>query len=195
MLVIHTDTILFQWDKQYDLQLRRKINVLVQYISWQIQSYEQPDCLDIQGFLTLLQQIKHNPKTITAYHRQEMSVDENQDIYVIIEGFLLFALSDQITNLIDIRIFFDSTVAECRMRRYRRRKKILDTISDEQVIIPDDYQQWFDYLVWKEYLKRRDLQIKNAEKIFHWNEYQQKQYRQLDAYIDQRLKEMTKDHK
>jgi uridine kinase len=161
----------------------------------QIGSWEEPDCLNIKDFTNLLHQIKQNPGTITPYHREEILINENNDIFIIIEGFLLFALSDEITNLMDIKIFLDSTLSECRVRRYRRRYKILDTIPNENVIIPNFYQQWFDYLVWDEYLKRRDLQIENAEKVFHWNEYQQKQYLQLDNYIEQRLKEIIEDKK
>jgi hypothetical protein len=78
------------------------------------------------------------------------------------------------------------------MRRYRRRHKIDETIPDEQVIIPHEFQQWFDHLVWDEYLKRRDLQISKAEKVFQSEEYQDRQYTQLDNYIDKRLQDIKK---
>ena len=60
----------------------------------------------------------------------------------------------------------DSTLSECRVQRYRRRNKIDDTIPNETIIVTEQFQQWFDYLVWDEYLKRRDLQISKAEKVF-----------------------------
>jgi len=155
-----------------------------------IKSYEQPDCLNIKSFLTLLHQIKQNPTTITQYHREDIPINKIEYLFIIIEGFLLFALSDEITNLIDIKIFLDSTQSECRIRRYRRRYKIQDIILNENIIVSNEFQQWFDYLVWDEYLKRRHLQIDKAEKIFHSNEYHQKQYTPLDDYIKQRLTEI-----
>jgi uridine kinase len=93
----------------------------------QIKSYKQPDCLNIKGFFTLLNQIKQNPRIITQYHREGILTNENEHIFVIIQGFLLFALSDAITNLVDIKIFLDSTLSECRIRRHRRQLKIPDT--------------------------------------------------------------------
>jgi uridine kinase len=159
----------------------------------EIKSLEQPDCLNITGFFTLLHQIKQNPKIITQYHRENVRINEMKYLFVIIEGFLLFTLSDEITNLIDIRIFLDSTLSECRLRRYRRQYKIEDSILNENVIVSNRFQQWFDYLVWNEYLKRRDLQIEKAEKIFQSNQYQQRQYIQLDTYIEQHLKQIIED--
>jgi uridine kinase len=156
----------------------------------QIESYEQPDCFNINDFSNLLNQIKQNPKLITRYHREDILINENETIFIIIEGFLLFALSDQITNLFDIKIFLDSTLSECRVQRYRRRNKIDQTIPNETIIVTEQFQQWFDYLVWDEYLKRRDLQLSKAEKIFYSNEYQQKQYISLDDYIAQRVREI-----
>jgi len=158
-------------------------------------SDEEPDTLFIEGLLTLLRQIKHEPERITRYHRNDISIKDSKYIFVVVEGFLLFALSDELTNMFDIRIFFESTQSQCRMRRYRRQCKIQETISDDQIIIPNKFQQWFDHLVWDEYLKRRDLQILKAEKIFQSEEYQDRQYTQLDHYIDKRLKEITNQKK
>jgi uridine kinase len=156
----------------------------------QIKSYEQPECLDHEEFFNLLHQIKQNPKQITKYHREDTLINEDKPIVIIIEGFLLFALSDKITNLFDIRIFLDSTLSECRVHRYCRRNKILHTIPNENIIVTKEFQQWFDHLVWDEYLKHRDLQITKAGKVFHSNEYQQKQYTLLDDYIVQRVSEI-----
>jgi len=157
-----------------------------------IQSDEEPDTLHIEGLLTLLRRIKHEPERRTRYHRDDISPKDNKYLFVIVEGFLLFALSDELTDMFDIRIFFESTLSQCRMRRYRRRHKIDETISDEQVIIPHEFQQWFDHLVWDEYLKRRDLQISKAEKVFQSEEYQDRQYTKLDNYIDKRLQDIKK---
>jgi len=156
---------------------------------------EEPETIFIEGLLTLLRQIKHEPERITRYHRKDISIKDNKYIFVIVEGFLLFALSDEITNIFDIRIFFESTQSQCRMRRYRRVHKIEETIPDEQVIIPNGFQQWFDHLVWDGYLKRRDLQISKVEKVFHSDEYQNRQYKQLDNYIDKRLKDIIDQKK
>jgi uridine kinase len=160
-----------------------------------IKTYEEPECLSSKDFLILLQQIKQNPETITRYHREDILIDSNKPLFIIIEGFLLFALSDEITNLIDIRIFLDSTLNECRMGRYRRKTKIKDDVLNEDIEVSNEFQQWFDHLVWNEYLKRRDLQVEKSEKIFHSIEYQQKQYLQLDNYIDQRLKDIIESKK
>ena len=154
-----------------------------------MKSYEQPDCLNIEEFTKLLQQIKRSPSLLTRYHRTDVPLDCTERIIIIIvEGFLLFALSDQITNLFDIKIFLDSTMSECRVRRYRRRRRIPEHISNENVEVSHEFQQWFDHLVWDEYLKRRDLQMSKAEKIFSWNEYNGRAYRLLDAYIAERVK-------
>ncbi|CAF3591935.1 unnamed protein product [Rotaria sp. Silwood1] len=153
-------------------------------------SDEEPDNLNIQSLLTLIKQIKYEPEKLTQYHRNDISIKNNQYLIVIVEGFLLFALSDELTNMFDIRIFFESTQFQCRMKRYRRRSLIHDTIPDEQIIIPNEFQQWFDHLVWTSYLQRRNLQISKAEKVFHFEEYQDKQYIQLDNYIDKRLKNL-----
>jgi uridine kinase len=155
-----------------------------------IQSYEDPECLSLKDFFNLLNQIKQNPEIQTRYHREDAVINKNKYLFIIIEGFLLYALSDEITNIIDVRIFLDSTLIECRMRRYRRRLKIKDDVLNEDVKISNEFQQWFDHLVWDEYLKRRDLQIEKAEKTFHSDQYQQREYSLLDNYIDQRLKNL-----
>jgi uridine kinase len=151
---------------------------------------EVPETLSIEGLLTLLRQIKNEPERITQYHRKDISIKDHKYIFVIVEGFLLFALSDELTNMFDIRIFFESTQSQCRLRRYRRRCKIEETIPDDQIQISDGFQQWFDHLVWNEYLKRRDLQISKAEKVFQSDEFQNRQYTTLDNYIDKRLKDI-----
>ena len=156
-------------------------------------SYEQPECLDHEEFLKLLHQIKGNPKEITKYHREDAVINGDTPIVIVIEGFLLFALSDKITNLFDIRIFLNSTLTECRVQRYRRRNKIDRTIPNENIQVTKEFQQWFDCLVWDEYLKHRDLQIAKAGKVFHSNEYQQNQYMLLDDYIVQRVSEIIID--
>jgi uridine kinase len=157
-----------------------------------ILSEEEPETLFIEGLLTLLRQIKDDPKRITRYHRTNISIQDKKYICVIVEGFLLFALSDQITNMFDIRIFFESTQSQCRLRRYRRQQKIEETISDEQILIPDRFQRWFDCLVWDGYLKRRDLQKSKSEKVFQSDEYQHRQYAILDDYIDKRLEDILR---
>jgi uridine kinase len=154
-------------------------------------SEEEPETLFIEGLFTLLRQIKHEPERITGYHRKDISMKDKKYIFVIVEGFLLFALSDELTNMFNIRIFFESPQSQCRMRRYRRHCKIEETISDEKVIIPPGFQEWFDQLVWNAYLKRRDLQISKAEKVFQSDEYQNREYRSIDNYLDQRLKDIS----
>lgn len=153
-----------------------------------IKTLEQPECLAIDDFTRLLQQMKSSPNLLTQYHRTDISLDWNERIFIIVEGFLLFALSDEITDLFDVKIFLDATLAECRLRRYRRRIRIAEHISNDDVNISEEFQQWFDHLVWNEYLKRRDLQMSKAEKIFTSNEYNGRVYRLLDDYIVERVK-------
>jgi len=148
----------------------------------QIESWEPLECLNIDGFFNLLKQLKTSPMISTDYHRKDININVNQSIIIIVEGYLLFVLSDQITNLFDIKIFFNSSLNECRLRRFRRRHKISDDISDENVSISNEFQQWFDHLVWNEYLKYRDQQIQHADQIFSSNDYEQ-----LDNYIFERL--------
>ena len=157
-----------------------------------IQSEEEPETLAVDKFLLLLNQIKQNPQQTTRYHRKDVAINNNKPMIIIVEGFLLFALSDQLTNLFDIRIFFESTQDQCRLRRYRRDYRIQETLSNAEVVIPTKFQQWFDHLVWAEYLKRRDLQISKSEQTFHSNIYENHEYTKLDDYIDQRLKDLIK---
>ncbi|CAF3668858.1 unnamed protein product [Rotaria socialis] len=141
-----------------------------------IESQEEPGTLDIQQLLNLLRHIKYEPEKTTRYHLDSVSIKHQNNIFIIVEGFLLFALSNDLTNMFDIRIFFESTLSECRMKRYRRHSRISDKVSDEQIRIPNKFQQWFDHLVWNEYLKRRNLQISKAEKIFQFDDYKNRQY-------------------
>ena len=159
-----------------------------------VQNDEEPETLNIDGLHTLLRQIKTTPERSTRYHRSTNDVSQRnrKSICIVVEGFLLFALSDQITNLFDIRIFLESSQPQCRLRRYRRDARIPPTLSDEQIRLPTTYQNWFDHLVWNTYLKRRDLQRSKAEKIFHSDEYQHHHYTKLDQYIDKRLDEIRR---
>lgn len=159
-----------------------------------VQSEEEPETLNIEGLSTLLHQIKTTPERSTRYHRSTADVCQwnNKSICVIVEGFLLFALSDQITNLFDIRIFLESNQSQCRLQRYRRDRSIPSAIANEQINIPTSYQNWFDHLVWDTYLKRCDLQRAKSDKIFHSDEYHHRHFIQLDQYIEKRLEEIRR---
>jgi uridine kinase len=155
-------------------------------------SEEEPETLFIEGLFTLLRQIKTEPERFTRYHRTDISIHDKKSICVIVEGFLLFALSNEITNLFDIRIFFESTLPQCRLRRYRRKQKIDPTIPDDQVTISTAFQKWFDYLVWGSYLKQHDLQLSKSEKVFQSDEFQHRKYATIDDYIDKRLQSLLR---
>ena len=156
-----------------------------------IKSEEEPETLDSQRFLTVLRQIRADPRRRTRYHQPDISIDERSPIVIIVEGFLLFALSKEVTQMFDIRLFFDSTQDQCRVRRYRRRLKIPGSVPDEDVRVAPEYRAWFDHLVWAAYLKWRDLQLTEAERKFSSDDYGNYQYDALDSYIDKRLKEIT----
>ncbi|CAF2078352.1 unnamed protein product [Rotaria magnacalcarata] len=153
-----------------------------------IKSLEQPETLNINGFMISLRQIKHEWAT-TPVDQLNPVAEKSNPIYIVVEGFLLFALSNNVTSMFDIRIFLDSTQTRCRMQRFRRDTKVDPALSDSQVRIAIKFSEWFDNLVWAEYLQRRALQIANAEKVFKPEEYQNNNYTILDAYIGQRLGE------
>lgn len=156
-----------------------------------IKSEEEPETLDDQRLLTILRQIKADPRLTTRYHQPSVSIDERSPIFIVVEGFLLFALSKEVTQMFDIRLFFDATQDQCRMRRYRRRLKISGNVPDEDVRMAPEYRAWFDHLVWAAYLKWRDVQLAQAERKFTSNDYGNYQYDALDSYIDKRLKEIS----
>lgn len=155
-----------------------------------IQNEEEPETLNTEKLLNLLRQIKYEPKKRTPYHRNDISLETNVPIFVIVEGFLLFALSNELTDMFNIRIFFQSTQSQCCIKRYRRSRRIPEITPDEQVVIPNDFQQWFDHLVWASYLKRRNLQMSKSEKTFDFREYNHKNFTAIDIYIDKRIKEL-----
>ena len=72
-----------------------------------VDSEEEPGTLHLERLLSLVRQIKYEPEKLTRYHRENFSIKNNKYIFVIIEGFLLFALSDELTNMFDIRIFLN----------------------------------------------------------------------------------------
>lgn len=151
-----------------------------------IHSLEEPEALDIQGFLKSLHRIKSEWEKASS-EQWDAASKKNNTIFIVVEGFLLFALSNEVTSMFGIRIFLDSTLERCRMQRFRRETKINSDVPNSQVKISEDFSRWYDNLVWVEYLKRRDLQMKNAGKVFKPEEYEDKSYGILDAYIDQQL--------
>ena len=155
-----------------------------------IRSEEEPSTLDVQSLLAVLRQIKADPVRTTRYHRPGVAIDVRSPIVIVVEGFILFALSEEVTNMFDVRIFFECTQAQCRMRRYRRHREIPSEIPDENVGMAQTYRDWFDHLVWEEYLKRRDSQMALAEKRFTSDDYDAYQYNLVDTYIDKRLNDI-----
>ncbi|CAF5017353.1 unnamed protein product [Rotaria sp. Silwood1] len=153
-------------------------------------SFEEPASINIDRFLTILRQINSDLEN-APMRRSNFAIDKNQPICIVVEGFLLFALSNDVTSMFDIRIFLDSTQSRCRMQRFRRKTHVNPKMPDSQVAITDHFSRWYDNLVWPEYLKRRDLQMANAEKVFKPEEYQDRNYTKLDTYIDQRVKEIV----
>lgn len=123
--------------------------------------------------------------------RSNAIIERNKPIYVVAEGFLLFALSDDVTSMFDIRIFLNSTQVRCRMQRFRRDAQVNPKLRDSDVVVTNKYSQWYDDLVWAEYLKRRHLQMAKVDKVFELEEYQKKKYTNIDAYINSRLKELV----
>jgi uridine kinase len=155
-----------------------------------LRSLEQPESININGFLTLLHEIK-SQRERAPLQRSNVVMEKNKTIYVVAEGFLLFALSNDVTSMFDIRIFLSSTQDRCRMQRFRRDTRVNPKLHDSQVTITDQFSRWYDNLVWAEYLKRCDLQMANSEKVFKPEEYQNGEYAKLDAYIGKRLKEIV----
>jgi uridine kinase len=154
-----------------------------------IKSLEQPETIDIHGFLMSLRQIKRTWAR-TPFDQLKLTAEKSDPICIVVEGFLLFALSNDVTSMFDIRVFLDSTQTRCRMQRFRRQTKVDSAVPDSQVTITTNFSRWFDSLVWAEYLQRRDLQIANAEKVFKPEEYENNNYAILNAYICHRLEKM-----
>ncbi|CAF1119946.1 unnamed protein product [Adineta steineri] len=155
-----------------------------------MKSLEEPATINIENFLTTLYQLKNDCES-APLRRSNVAIDKNKTIYIIVEGFLLFALSDDVTSMFDIRLFLDSTQARCRTQHFRRENRIDLKLLDSQVTITDRFSQWYDNLVWAEYLKRRDLQMTNIDKVFKPEEYQNGNYTNVDAYINERVEQIA----
>ncbi|CAF4762483.1 unnamed protein product [Rotaria socialis] len=73
-----------------------------------IKSLEQPETLNISGFMSSLHQIKREWAR-TPFDQLNPVAEKSNPIYIVVEGFLLFALSNDVTSMFDIRIFLDFT--------------------------------------------------------------------------------------
>lgn len=152
-----------------------------------IQSWEDPLALKVDYFRQTLEKIKRDWRNSELLEKKQ-EIDSKNPIVVVVEGFILFALSDAITSMFDIRIFFDSTLERCRLQRYRREHKINRDTPDSAVVIPPDFIKWFDNLVWDEYLKRRKDQMLKVDKVFDLGPSANQSYLQIDRFVNRRLK-------
>lgn len=159
----------------------------------QTMNEELPETLDTQSLIELLRQIKSDPTKITRYHRSDTTINTQRSMIVVVEGFILFALSNELTKLFDIRLFFEANQNQCRSRRYRRHYRVPSHVTDNELSIPKSFQTWFDHLVWMEYLRQRDLQLSQVQKNFSSDQYNHYQYGQIDDYIDRCLTELIAD--
>jgi uridine kinase len=169
-------------------------SILVDHpILGRIHSLEEPQTLDTARLIDLLTQIRIDPTCRTKYHRSTVSMKDCPSIeVVVVEGFLLFALSTKLTDLFDLRIFIESSHEQCRRQRYQREKDLTKWPIEQHGNKSQSFQKWFDHLVWPSYLKWRDMQMFHADKSFNFNSHdnyeQEKQHKQVDDYIVQRLK-------
>ena len=154
---------------------------------------ELPKTSDVQRLIRLLEQIKSHATKATRYHRSGVRTDNHRPVVVVVEGFILFALSNELTNLFDIRVLFEAHQHQCRLRRYRREYRVPTHIADDELSIPASFRERFDHLVWAEYLKRRDLQLSQVQKTFSSDQYHQYQYGQIDECIDKCLEDVVRE--
>ncbi|CAF1645678.1 unnamed protein product [Didymodactylos carnosus] len=116
---------------------------------------------------------------------QNSDNNDTNFIYIVVEGFLLFALTDPLTHLFDIRLFLDAEKETCCRRRYvRESKNHLDVNGEE---INESFKLWFDDLVWKHYLEHKDRQKQAAHQSIHERDYTNSNYAQIDAIVDDKI--------
>jgi len=129
---------------------------------------EVPEAIDHELFIKEILKIKNNfekkifdNKIITSSGIVEIPVNNfkfDQDIYIIIEGFLLFYWKD-IVKLCHIKYYIDVPYEICRDRRYFRDQKYL--ICDKK-----NFDNWYENIVYKYFLIHEKIQKEHLK-----NEY------------------------
>merc|ERR1712032_600723 len=64
-----------------------------------------------------------------------------------------------VANLIDIKLWLEAEAETCMTRRWSRKKTQAKTWKE--------WQAWYDGLVWREFLKNREEQMRNASDAVH----------------------------
>ena len=155
-----------------------------------VSSGELPESHDVQAFAMTLRQLRSNPTQASLYLQRRPGVQFGKQIIVVVDGLLTFGCTDEITSMFDIRIFIDGDKAKCRLERYRRDQKITANVKNENINMPMEWQHHYDNIIWYEYLKRREGQMKHAGKVFQDSYADERDFPMRDAYIDQCLKEL-----
>lgn len=156
-----------------------------------ISSRELPECHDIEAFAAALREIRVNAQVESDYLKRREDVPLKLPMIIVVDGFLIFGLTDEITSMFDIRIFIEADQKACRLGRYRRDYKISSDVTNERAVIPSQWQQWYDEDVWYEYLKRREGQIKHAGRVFQDIHGDERDFPARDQYIDECLRRIS----
>jgi uridine kinase len=99
---------------------------------------------------------KKGVKSIAGY-ASAVAANRSNTVFLIVEGFLLFAFSN-IAALCDVRIFLDTSQAVCRARRFGRDGH---KWGNNQAA----FTQWYDAVVWPHYQQYLPAQHANAQQV------------------------------
>lgn len=129
-------------------------------------NWETPEAVDYETLKTNLKILKEHlekspyetfdgmissqkVKDISTVNKNYILDKKVFNLYIVIEGFLLFA-DKELCSMLDYKFFLNVPHDICRERRMKR-----DKCS----------QEWYDEMVWKHYLEFRELQLKNSNPI------------------------------
>jgi hypothetical protein len=131
---------------------------------------EDPESIDIKLFLTELKNIKEqfengfvNNKINTPSGLVEIKINSfnyNNDVYLIIEGFLLFCWKE-IVDLCDEKFYIKSSYEICRDRRYFRDYSHINNEEHKK-----EYNNWYENVVYKYFLIYQEKQMCNLNNSF-----------------------------
>lgn len=122
---------------------------------------EVPEAIDSELFINQIKKLKNNLENGLIYNKitisnsvinlQLSSFNFKNELYIIIEGFLLFYWKE-IVDLCDIRYIIECKYEICRDRRYFR---------DCNEVHKKEFDKWYKNIVYKYYLIYIETQIQN----------------------------------
>jgi len=131
---------------------------------------EDPESIDIELFLSEIEKIKENlqngivnNKIKTSSGIVEIKINSfnyKNDVYLIIEGFLLFYWKE-IVDLCQEKFYIQSSYEICRDRRYFRDYSHINNHEHKK-----EYDNWYENVVYKYYLIYLEKQMYNLNNSF-----------------------------